>query len=122
MINAAAGHHGDIEAHSLYTPIISAADAISASRPGARRESLERYVQRLQKLEGIATDFEGVKQAFAVQAGREIRVIVDAAEVDDRLSAKIARDVAKRIEEEMEYPGEVRVTLVRELRCVEYAR
>ena len=122
VINAAGGHHGDVEANSLYTPIVSAADAISAARPGARRDSLERYVQRLQKLEAIATDFEGVKQAYAVQAGREIRVIVDAAEVDDRLSAKIARDVAKRIEEEMEYPGEVRVTLLRELRCVEYAR
>ena len=122
VINAAAGHHGDVEARSLYTPIISAADAISAARHGARRDELEQDVQRLQKLEGIATGFEGVKQAFAVQAGREIRVIVDAAEVDDRLSAKIARDVAKRIEEEMEYPGEVRVTLVRELRCVEYAR
>ena len=122
VINAAGGHHGDMDANCLYTPIVSAADAISAARPGARRDSLERYVQRLEKLEGIATDFEGVKQAYAVQAGREVRVIVDAAEVDDRLSGKIARDIAKRVEEEMEYPGEVRVTLLRELRCVEYAR
>ena len=94
----------------------------SASRPGARRETLERYVQRLQKLEEIACDFEGVKQAFAIQAGREVRVIVDAENVDDKVAGKIARDVAKRIEDEMEYPGEVKVTLIREVRCVEYAR
>jgi ribonuclease Y len=122
IINAVGGHHNDIEATSLYMPIITAADAISASRPGARRETLERYVQRLQKLEEIATSFEGVKQAYAIQAGREVRVIVDAENVDDRLSAKIAHDIAKRIEDEMEYPGEVKVTLVREVRCVEYAR
>jgi len=122
VVNAAGAHHGDIEATSIYTPIVLAADAISASRPGARRETLERYVQRLQKLEEIATAFEGVNQAYAIQAGREVRVMVDAENVDDRLSAKIARDIARRIEDEMEYPGEVRVTLVRELRCVEYAR
>jgi ribonuclease Y len=122
IINAVGGHHNDIQATSFYTPIIAAADAISASRPGARRETLERYVQRLQKLEEIATSFEGVKQAYAVQAGREVRVMVDAENVDDRLSAKIAHDIAKRIEDEMEYPGEVKVTLVREVRCVEYAR
>lgn len=122
VINAAGAHHGDLEAKSIYTPIVAAADAISASRPGARRESLERYVQRLQKLEEIATAFEGVKQAYAIQAGREVRVIVDPSGVDDRLCAKIARDVARRVEEEMQYPGEVKVTLVREVRCVEYAR
>jgi len=122
VIDAVGAHHGDLEVKSIYTPIISAADAISASRPGARRETLERYVQRLQKLEEIATSFEGVKQAYAIQAGREVRVIVDAENVDDRLSAKIARDIAKRVEDEMEYPGEVKVTLLREVRCVEYAR
>ena len=122
VVNAVAGHHGDIEAASVYTPIISAADAISASRPGARRETLERYVQRLAKLEEIATAFEGVRQAYAIQAGREVRVIVDSDNVDDRLSAKIARDIARRIEDEMEYPGEVKVTVVREVRAVEYAR
>jgi ribonucrease Y len=122
VIDAAAAHHGDVEAGSVYTPIVLAADAISASRPGARRESLERYVQRLEKLEGIATAFEGVKQAYAVQAGREVRVIVDPENVDDRLTQKIAHDIAKRIEEEMEYPGEVRVTLIREVRCVDYAK
>ena len=122
IVNAVGGHHGDLEAASIYTPIIASADAVSASRPGARRETLERYVQRLQKLEEIATTFEGVKQAYAIQAGREVRVIVDADSVDDRLSAKIARDIARRVEEEMEYPGEVKVTLVREVRCIEYAR
>jgi ribonuclease Y len=122
VVNAAAGHHGDVPATSWYTPIVSAADAVSASRPGARRETLQRYMQRLQKLEEIATAFEGVRQAYAIQAGREVRVMVDAENVDDRLSAKIARDIARRVQEEMEYPGEVKVTLVRELRCVEYAR
>ncbi|MBS3735119.1 MAG: ribonuclease Y [Phycisphaerae bacterium] len=122
IVNAVAGHHGDVEAASLYTPIIAAADAVSASRPGARRETLERYIQRLEKLEGIATSFEGVKQAYAIQAGREIRVIVDADNVDDRLSSKVARDVARRVEDELEYPGEVKVTVIREVRAVEYAR
>jgi len=122
VINAVAGHHGDVGATSLYTPIIAAADAISASRPGARRETLERYIKRLEKLEGIATSFEGVTQAYAIQAGREVRVMVDATNVDDRLSGKVARDIAKRIEDEMEYPGEVKVTLIREVRCIEYAR
>ncbi len=122
VINAAGGHHDDIPPTNWYTLIVSAADAISASRPGARRETLQRYMQRLQKLEEIATAFEGVRQAYAIQAGREVRVMVDAENVDDRLSAKIARDIARRVEEGMEYPGEVKVTLVRELRCVEYAR
>jgi len=122
LVNAVAGHHGDVEATSPYTPIVSAADAISASRPGARRETLERYIQRLEKLEGIATSFEGVTQAYAIQAGREVRVMVDASSVDDRLSGKVARDIARRIEDEMEYSGEVKVTLIREVRHVEYAR
>ncbi len=122
VVNAAVGHHGDGENHDIYTAIVSAADAISASRPGARRETLDRYIKRLEKLEEIATSFEGVKQAYAIQAGREVRVIVDAANVDDRLAMKAARDIAKKIEEEMTYPGEIKVTLIRETRCVEYAR
>ncbi len=122
VIEAAAGHHGDIKTQFIYTPIVSAADAISASRPGARRETLERYIKRLEKLEEIAGKFAGVKQAYAIQAGREVRVMVDAENVDDHLSAKVAHDIAKRIEEEMQYPGEVKVTLIREVRCVEYAR
>jgi ribonuclease Y len=99
-----------------------AADAISASRPGGRRESLERYIQRLQQLEEIARAPAGVKEAFAIQAGREIRVIVDAKRVDDTTAAKISRDVAKQIEENMTYPGEIRVTVLREVRAVSMAR
>ena len=122
VLNAAVAHHGDVPASTPYTPLIMAADAISASRPGARRESLERYVKRLRELEDLATTFEGVRQAYAIQAGREVRVIVDAKMVDDKTSAKIARDIAKKIESEMTYPGEVKVTVMREVRSVEYAR
>lgn len=122
VLNAVAGHHGDIPATSPYTPLIAAADAMSASRPGARRETLERYIKRLEALESLATGFPGIKQAYAIQAGREIRVIVDPENVDDANAWKIARDIAKKIEEEMTYPGEVKVTLLREVRCVEYAR
>jgi ribonuclease Y len=122
ILNAAAGHHGDVPADNPYTPLVAAADAVSASRPGARRETLERYIKRLEKLEEIANSFKGVENAYAIQAGREIRVIVDAESVDDESAMKIARDVAKKVEEEMTYPGEIKVTLLREVRCVEYAR
>ncbi len=122
VINAVAGHHGDIEAISPYTPLVAAADAISASRPGARRESLERYIKRLEQLEAIATGFPGIQQAYAVQAGREIRVIADATRLDDREAAKTAYDIARQVEQEMTYPGEVKVTLIRETRAVEFAR
>jgi ribonucrease Y len=122
VINAAAAHHGDIPADNPYTPLVSAADAISASRPGARRETLERYIKRLEKLEEIATSFKGVEGAYAIQAGREIRVIVNAEKIDDDTAMKSARDIAKKIEEEMTYPGEIKVTLLREVRCIEYAR
>jgi ribonuclease Y len=122
VLNAALAHHGDQPATTPYTPIVTAADAISASRPGARRESLERYVKRLKDLEDVAMGFDGVRQAYAIQAGREVRVIVDAKMIDDRVSAKIARDIAKKIETEMQYPGEIKVTLIREVRSVEYAR
>ena len=122
VLNAAEGHHGDVPATTFYTPIVTAADAISASRPGARRESLDRYVKRLQELEELAMTFEGVRQAYAIQAGREVRVIVDAKQVDDKISSKIARDIAKKIENSLTYPGEIKVTLIREVRSVEYAR
>jgi len=122
VLNAALAHHGDVPATTPYTAIVMAADAISASRPGARRESLERYVKRLQELEEVAMSFDGVRQAYAIQAGREVRVIVDAKMVDDRVSAKIARDIAKKIEGELQYPGEIKITLIREVRSVEYAR
>jgi len=122
ILNAVAGHHGDVTADNPYTPLVSAADAISASRPGARRETLERYIKRLEKLEEIATGFSGVENAYAIQAGREIRVIVDADKIDDESAMKIARDIAKKVEDDMTYPGEIQVTLLREIRCVEYAR
>ncbi|MDB5354688.1 MAG: rny [Phycisphaerales bacterium] len=122
VLNACLAHHGDVPATTPYTPLVMAADAISASRPGARRESLERYVKRLRDLEELATGFDGVRQAYAIQAGREVRVIVDAKLVDDKISAKIARDIAKKIQDEMTYPGEIKVTVMREVRSVEYAR
>lgn len=122
ILNAVAGHHGDIPPDNPYTPLIAAADAISASRPGARRETLERYIKRLEKLEEIASGFKGVENAYAIQAGREIRVIVNAENVDDESAMKVARDIAKKIEDEMTYPGEIQVTLLREVRCIEYAK
>jgi ribonuclease Y len=122
VLNAIAGHHGDVPATSPYTPLVAAADAISAARPGSRRETLEHYIRRLEQLEGIATSFKGVQQAYAIQAGREVRVIVDAGQVDDASAMRVARDIAKKIEAEMTYPGEVKVTVLREVRAVEYAR
>jgi ribonuclease Y len=122
VLNSVAGHHGDVPADNPYTPLVAAADAISASRPGARRETLERYIKRLEKLEEIAGSFKGVENAYAIQAGREIRVIVDASQVDDDAAMKIARDIANKVEAEMTYPGEIQVTLLREVRCIEYAK
>ncbi len=122
VLNAILAHHGDAPATSPYTPLVAAADAISAARPGSRRESLERYIKRLKQLEDIAAGFGGVKQAYAIQAGREVRVIVDANRVDDASAMNIARNVAKKVEAEMTYPGEVKVTVLREVRAVEYAR
>ncbi len=122
VLNAVEGHHGYIPSTIPYTPIVMAADAISASRPGGRRETLERYIQRLQQLEEIAKEPEGVKEAYAIQAGREIRVVVDAKRVSDAVAAKISRDIAKKVEEQMTYPGEVRVTVLREVRAVSHAR
>ena len=122
ILNAVAGHHGDVPADNPYTPLVAAADAISASRPGARRETLERYIKRLEQLEEIAVGFKGVESAYAIQAGREIRVIVNAEQVDDESAMKVARDIANKIQNEMTYPGEIQVTLLREVRCIEYAR
>ncbi|MEZ6192513.1 MAG: ribonuclease Y [Phycisphaerales bacterium] len=122
VLNAIGGHHNDIPSTTPYTPIVMAADAISGARPGARRETLERYVKRLEQLESIATDMKGVKDAYAIQAGREVRVIVDPDNVDDTHCSYIARDIAKRISEEMTFPGEIRVTVLREMRTIEYAK
>jgi ribonucrease Y len=122
VVESAGGHHGDIELHSLYPILVQIADAISAARPGARRESLEKYIQRMKRLEEIATQRKGVEKAFAIQAGREIRVLAKAEELNDADCQLVARDIAKQIEDELNYPGEVRVTLIREARFIEYAR
>ena len=122
VIEAARLHHSDISPSSVYPVLIQASDAISASRPGARRESLEAYIKRLEQLEGIAKSFKGVEKTYAIQAGREIRVIVEPKEVDDVKSWQIARDIAGRIEKELTYPGTIRVTVIREVRFTENAQ
>ena len=122
VVHAAAGHHDDIRVDYIYTVLVAAADAVSASRPGARRETLERYVKRLEELEALACGFPGVRQAFAVQAGREVRVVVDSGQVNDREAAAMCKELAKAIEETMTYPGEIRVTVLRETKVVEYAK
>ena len=122
IVNAVAAHHGDVEANSLYAVLCSAADAISGSRPGARVETTNVYVQRLEKLEAIANSFPGVHKTCAVQAGREVRVIVDPVAVDDSTAMLMARDISKRIETELRYPGQIRVVVIREKRCIEFAR
>ncbi|MEG2084407.1 MAG: ribonuclease Y [Clostridia bacterium] len=115
-------HHGDVEAKTLEAILVQAADAISGSRPGARRESIENYVKRLEKLEAIANSFEGVEQSYAIQAGREIRVIVKPEVVDDGASIFMAKEIAQKLESELEYPGQIKVNVIRELRSVEYAK
>jgi len=122
VVHAVAAHHSDEEPQTVEAVLVSVADAISASRPGARRETLETYVKRLQRLETIADSFEGVEKTYAVQAGREIRVLVKPEQIDDLAAAKLARDTARKIEEEMEYPGQIKVTVIRETRAVDYAK
>jgi ribonuclease Y len=122
VLHAIAGHHDDVTIDHVYTVLVAAADAISASRPGARRETLEKYVKRLEELEAVANGFPGVDQAFAIQAGRELRVIANATQLSDSESIKVCRDIAKAIEEQLNYPGEIKVTVVRETRTVEFAR
>ena len=122
VINAIAAHHGDEEVRCLEAIILQAADTLSAARPGARREILESYVKRLEKLEEIANSFKGVSTSYAIQAGREVRIIVESGEVTDTHASQMAKDIAKRIEQEIDYPGQVKVTVIRETRSVEYAK
>ena len=122
VVNAIAAHHEDIEAKSIYAVLASAGDALSAARPGARSESLEAYIKRLEKLEAIATSFRGVEKSYAIQAGREVRVMVKPDKVDEGESALIARNITKRIQEEMDYPGQIKVVVIRETRAIEYAK
>lgn len=122
VINAVEAHHGDVEPKTLEAVLVQAADAISASRPGARRETLEAYIKRLENLESIADSFDGVEKSFAIQAGREIRIIVRPDKISDDKMTLLARDVSKRIEEEMDYPGQIKVNIIRETRVVDYAK
>lgn len=122
VVNAIAAHHGEVEPTCVEAIIVQAADALSATRPGARREVLETYVKRLEKLEEIANSFAGVTKSYAIQAGREIRIILENVEVSDVEVAQMARDIARKIEQELEYPGQIKVTVIRETRAIEYAR
>lgn len=122
VINAVEAHHGDVEPESLIACVVQAADAISASRPGARRETLETYTNRLKQLEDITDSFEGVEKSFAIQAGREIRVMVVPEKVSDADMVLMARDISKQIEAELEYPGQIKVNVIRESRVTDYAK
>lgn len=122
LVNAVAAHHEEVEPESVYAVLCSAADAISSSRPGARSETTDIYLKRLDKLESVANSFPGVEKSYAIQAGREIRVLVNPEQVDDNTAMLMARNISRKIEEEMQYPGQIRVTVIRETRCVEYAR
>lgn len=122
VINAILSHHGNVEANCVESVLVAAADALSASRPGVRRETLESYLKRLEKLEEVANSFKGVEKSYAIQAGREIRIIVKPEDLSDANSAQLSRDIAKRIEQELTYPGQIKVTVVRESRYVEYAK
>jgi ribonuclease Y len=122
VIHAMECHHGDYDPQSVEAVLVTAADALSAARPGARREILENYIKRLEKLEHLATDFKGVEKAFAIQAGRELRIVVESESISDEEAVWLARDVAKKVEAELTYPGQIKVTVIRETRAVEYAR
>lgn len=122
VLNAVLSHHGDIEATSNIAVLVATADALSASRPGARNDSLENYIKRLEQLENIAREEYGVEKVFAIQAGRELRIMVNPEKIDDLKSYKVARDIKERIEKELQYPGTVKVTVIRETRAVEEAK
>jgi len=122
VLNAIGAHHGDVEPESVEAVIVMIADAISAARPGARKETLDNYLKRLENLESIAEDFEGVDKAYAIQAGRELRILVNNEKINDDAAKELAKNIAKRIESELKYPGRIKVTIIREMRVVEYAR
>ncbi|MEG1529842.1 MAG: ribonuclease Y, partial [Clostridia bacterium] len=122
VIHAIAAHHNDIAPETIEAVLVQAADAISSARPGARRESLENYVKRIEKLEIIAKSFDGVEQTFAIQAGREIRVMVKPEQVNDAAMVFLAKEIAEKLESELEYPGQIKVNVIREVRSVEYAK
>ena len=122
VVNSIASHHHEVEQESVEAVIVEAADAISGARPGARREDLEQYIKRLRALEEIANSFKGVNQSYAIQAGREVRIIVRPEDVDDLEAMRMARDIAKKVEETMQYPGQIKVTVIRETRAVDYAK
>jgi ribonuclease Y len=122
VVHGIEAHHNEVEPRSLLAILVQAADAVSAARPGARREALESYVRRLEKLESLASDFTGVKQVFAMQAGREVRVVVDPGHVDDLAASDLARRIARKLEEDLQYPGQIQVTVIREFRATDHAR
>jgi ribonuclease Y len=122
VIHCIAAHHNDIEPTTVEAVLVQCADAISGAKPGARRESLDNYVKRLEKLESVANSFEGVEKSYAIQAGREVRILVKPETVDDSKILFLAKEIAKQIEKEMEYPGQIKVNVIRETRCVEYAK
>ena len=122
VVNAIHAHHGDVEPKSTIAVLVQAADAISAARPGARRENLQNYIKRLEKLEALTESFKGVEKAYAIQAGREVRVIVKPEQVSDEKMVLVARAIAEKIEQELEYPGQIKINMIRETRAVDYAK
>ena len=122
IVHGIEAHHNEVEPRTLTATIVQAADAVSAARPGARREAVESYVRRLERLEEIAMGFPGVEKVYAMQAGREVRVVVDPGSVDDLSAADLARRISRRIEDELQYPGQIQITVIRELRSTDYAR
>ena len=122
VVHAIEAHHGDVEARTIVACLVQAADAISAARPGARKENVEYYIKRLEKLEELTSSFPGVDKAYAIQAGREVRIMVKPEEVSEDRMVLLAREIAKKIEDELEYPGQIKVNLVRETKAIEYAK